>query len=252
MSAALAIATLIPALFQSGLGIYQNIQANKWAKTPVPEYKIPEALNTAVGMQRRYAQSDMPGTQSMISEQRQSGANAISEMSRYGMIDPNMVNKVYGQESENIGKIGLANEEYRLDEKNTYLQMLSMLAEQQGKKFDWEVLLPYQQEKTAESALRGASIQNQYGAFTSLADKAGSMMYLESMGYDPMGDMFNKNKNKSEQYKYGEPTQQILDIARAGGAYNDGSSNWSNSNSNVDLGFMYNTLFKNNMLNFQG
>jgi hypothetical protein len=47
--------------------------------------------------------------------------------------------------------------------------------------------------------------------------------------------------------------RQILDIARAGGAYNDGSSNWSNSNSNnnIDLGFIYNTLFKNNMLNFQ-
>lgn len=237
MSAALAIATLIPALFQSGLGMYQSIQANKWAKTPVPEYKIPEAVNTAVGMQRRYAQSDMPGTQSMISEQRQSGANAISEMSRYGMIDPNMVNKVYGQESENIGKIGLANEEYRAGEKNTYLQMLGMLAEQQGKKFDWEVLLPYQQEKTAESALRGASIQNQYGAFTSLADKAGSMTYLESMGYDPMKDFRNM---------FGVGSGGNNDVAN-----NLASALLSKRNNSIDLGFMFDTFNKNNMLNFQ-
>lgn len=224
MSAALAIATLIPALFQAGLGTYQSIKANKWAKTPVPEYKIPEALNTAVGMQRRYAQSDMPGTQSMISEQRQSGANAISEMSRYGMIDPNMVNKVYGQESENIGKIGLANEEYRLGEKNTYLQMLSMLAEQQGRKYDWEVLLPYQQKMQAASALQGSGIQNIYGSLGSVADKAGSMMYLESMGYDPMKDFRNMF---------------------------DGNKNVNTNNNPIDFGSMFSTFLNNNMLNFQ-
>ena len=191
MSAALAIAALLPTLFQAGLGAYQSIQGNKWAKAPVPEYKIPEAVNTAVGMQRRYAQSDMAGTQNMIGNQRQSSANAISEMSRYGMIDPNMVNKVYGQESENIGKIGLANEEYRTGEKNTYLQMLGTLAEQQGRKYDWETLLKYEREQKAASALQGSGIQNMYGAMTSLADKAGSMMYLESMGYDPLGSFKN-------------------------------------------------------------
>ena len=202
MSAALVIASLIPALFQAGLGAYQTAKGNKWAKEPTPDYEIPEAVNTAVSMQRRAAQGDMAGTQSMISAQRQSSANALNEFGRYGMLDPNTIGKIYGAESENIGKIGVANENWRDDQKNMYLRVLGNLAEQQGRGFEWETILPYQQKMQAASALTGSGIQNMYGSLESAGDKFGSLNYLNAMGYDPFsgsGDwfssMFGKKSN---------------------------------------------------------
>ena len=199
MSAALVIASLIPTLFQAGLGAYQTIQGNKWAKEPTPDFQIPEAVNTAVSMQRRAAQGDMAGMQSMISAQRQSSANAINEFGRYGMLDPNTVGKIYGAESENIGKIGVANENWRDDQKNMYLRVLGNLAEQQGKEFEWETLLPYQQKMQAASALTGSGIQNMYGSMESASDKFGSLSYLQAMGIDPFAggeDWFSKLFNR--------------------------------------------------------
>ena len=193
---AAAILALLPALFQAGMGIYQTAKGSQMAKEPVPDYEISPALKNMIKMQRTYASSEMAGTQSMINEQRQTAANQMGEMAKYGLLDPNAINRIYNQTNENLGQIGLMGTQYRLGEKDKYLNLKQGLAEEEKTKFDWEVLLPYDREMKAASGLMGSGLQNVYGAGTSVADFFGNREMMEAMGYTPnslFGNWFKKN-----------------------------------------------------------
>ena len=191
-----AIAMLIPALLQAGLGAAQYFGGRKLAKTPVPEYQIPEALNRVVSTQRQYAQGEMPGMSDMIQQQRQTTTNAFENMSKLGVIDPNTASGLYGQERGLVGGIGLQGSQYRLGEKDKYLNTLGMLAEEQGKKWDWETRLPAERDWAAGSALMGSGIQNVWGGIGSAGDYLGQRQMMQSLGYD-VPSMWGGNNNQS-------------------------------------------------------
>ena len=121
-------------------------------------------------------------------------------MAKYGLLDPNAINRIYNQTNENLGQIGLMGTQYRLGEKDKYLNLKQGLAEEEKTKFDWEVLLPYDREMKAASGLMGSGLQNVYGAGTSVADFFGTremIEAMEAMGYTPsslFGNWFKKNK----------------------------------------------------------
>jgi len=187
-------AMLIPSLLQAGLGAAQYFGGRKLAKTPTPEYQIPQALKTMVGTQRQYAQGEMPGMSEMIQQQRQSTSNAYENMAKYGAIDPNVASGLAGQERGMVGNIGLQGSQYRINEKDKYMNVMGMMADEQNKKWDWETRLPAERDWAAGSALMGSGIQNMWGGVSSAGDMFAQRNMMQNLGYN-VPNFWNNNNN---------------------------------------------------------
>lgn len=192
-----AAAVLIPALLQGMLGAAQYFGGRKMAKTPTPQYQIPQAVNQIVDTQRRYAQGEMPGMSAMRQAQGQTTANAFENLGKFGMIDPNTASSIYGQERGVLGDIGLAGTRYELGEKDKYLNALGALAGEQNKQWNWNIGQPFERKMADASSLMGAGIQNVWGGVSSAGDYMMQREMMKGLGYEVpsfFGNMFNKEQ----------------------------------------------------------
>lgn len=188
-----ALALALPALFQAGLGLWQTAKGNQYEKAPVPDYQISPALNDMVSIQRRSANGEMAGLDAIQQAQRATSANQMGALQKGGVIDPNAVNRIYGQERGALANVGLANANWQTSEKDKYINVLSGLAEEQKKEYEWETLLPYERKMAAAGALSQSGITNMYGALTSAADRVGTNEYMKAIYGEDAGIGGNNN-----------------------------------------------------------
>ena len=179
-----ALAAIIPALIQAGVGVAQYIGGTKEGKTPTPSYQIPNAVNQMVDTQRRYAQGEMPGLSAMEANQRQTTANAFENMGKFGIIDPNTASSLYGQERNALRNIGLRGSQYQVGEKDKYINTLGFLANEQGRAWDWNVAKPFESTMANSSSLMGSGMQNVWGGINSTGDYLAQREMMKSLGYN--------------------------------------------------------------------
>lgn len=207
----LALASLIPTLAQTGIGVGQYFKGRKMGQEQRPTYQIPSAVNELVGRQRTAMTSDMPGQQAMIDQQRATSSNQMEQMAKYGMIDPNLASNVYGDERSMVGNIGLQGANYRSTEKDKYLSALGMLGQYQDYQQDMNVFDPYRRKMDAAGAMMGSGMQNIMGGLTGMADYTGTDAMMQTMGYDtPLGGLMNKGNTMGMSGQSGSLSPQDL------------------------------------------
>ena len=197
------VTTLLPALFQMGMGIYQTARGYKESRTPQPEYQIAPALQTMVGNQRQQAQGELPGMSAMKSDQRQTTANMLDNMMKMGIANPNAVAGAYGNESAMMGNIGIQGANWRTAQNDKYASALSMLSQEEKAKQEWDTLLPWERKMQTASADIGAGFQNMYGALGGVADKFGTRAMMGAMGYD-VPSFFGQRLQQNSQPNFSE------------------------------------------------
>ncbi len=166
-------AAIIPAAISLAAGAYQTRQGRKLAEQDTPPYQIPDAVPMAMDFQRSRMLGDMPGTQTMREDVRAGTSAQISAAERYGYIDPNVVGQIYGQEQAGLRNIGVASSQYAGGQQDRYLDMMGMLAGQQGAAWDWNVRMPFEYDMAAAQQMIGAGMQNIYGGIQSGSTWAG-------------------------------------------------------------------------------
>ena len=208
MSAAAAIiGAVLPAAVQSGMSIYQLARGSQLSRTGVPQYQIPKALQDAYSMQRAYAtQKEIPALSTMYDNILQSQQGTIEAMQKGGQGSPAQLGMVQAKTDEALGNMAIAGANYKIGEKDKFLDMSSKIAGEQANQWNWNVAMPYQQQMGTSSALQGAGLQNLYGSATSIADYFQSREYMDWM----KGVYGMNNSGNSNNTKIGLPPDEVF------------------------------------------
>ena len=206
-TAAAIIAAVLPAAVQSGMSIYQLARGSQLSRTGVPQYQIPKALQDAYSMQRAYAtQKEIPALSTMYDNILQSQQGTIEAMQKGGQGSPAQLGMVQAKTDEALGNMAIAGANYKIGEKDKFLDMSNKMAGEQANQWNWNVAMPFQQQMGTASALQGAGLQNLYGSVTSIAD------YFQSEEYmDWMQNLYSSaNGSNKSGNKMGLPPDEIF------------------------------------------
>jgi len=163
---------LILGLAQLGMSAYQMSQAQKLSKEKRPDYQIPEGLTEATDLSK-YLSSLQEAPGSFAARRRLDDA-ATEQSYRALEYSDNPAQAIFSaglaQEKKMDALTELRGIDAQTQQRNTeaYLRQLGLLGEEQKAKQKWDQLDPYLSAKAAESAMRGASMQNFYGALGTL------------------------------------------------------------------------------------
>jgi len=179
----MSLLALIPAALQAGVGIAQYLGGQKQSKQATPDYTIPSEYLSMMNTQKNYMLGDMPSSTKIRQDIRGNTSDYIDNAARYGIIDPNTASAAYGSEQDALGNLGVQNAQYRVGEKDKYLNTLGMMGQQKDLKQQWEVMTPFERTMQTASAMMGAGMQNAWGAVSSAGDYFGAK------------DMYDKSSN---------------------------------------------------------
>jgi hypothetical protein len=174
----------IPALFQTGVGVWQALQANKLAKDR-PVYQRPEEINQMVQVAKNLAaQRTMPGYNTYADR---IGSDAAAA---YGRIAEGTAGTGAGLGAAaqmNVGAnralqdLGVANANYYTQNQGTLMNALSSAAPYADREFEWNAAQPYMEAARASAAMREGSLQNMMGGLSSGVSGVNSAMLNERL-----------------------------------------------------------------------
>ena len=182
--AASALIGAVPALYQTGAGIYQGIQGRKIGKKKRPVYNIPgEITDNAALAKRSYNAASMYGMpgQGRIENklmgsqaQAQEGILQSQQNPSAALLGLTALN----QNTNNaVADLGVDAAQFRQGNMNQQQQVFmsanQALAQYRDKAFESNYMEPYKNAMNAASALRAGSISNIYGGLSSGANTAG-------------------------------------------------------------------------------
>ncbi len=175
----------VPALAKMGVGIGQKIKANKLSKTPRPVYQRPGEIDKYVQSSlSRSASPRIAGHEAI--EQKLGAASANVMRTAQDAADPmaflGAVSSAKGREQDAILDLGIAGAQDKARREEAANQALLTGAQYKDKEFEINELMPYQQAKAAESALRESGTQNLIGGITDLSGVASSMIGIGGGG----------------------------------------------------------------------
>lgn len=141
-------------VLEAGMGIVKNIQANKRRKEAQSffdqnKYKIPESAKSALGVAERNASSvTLPGEDIARSRIGETTARGVSDSRTAGTSASDILAQMaslYGNEQRQTTNLGLQGAQ-RFDQNQRFLgQALNNMANYETKKWEYNVLYPYQQ-----------------------------------------------------------------------------------------------------------
>jgi hypothetical protein len=175
--AALGIASAIPGLLQTGLGLFQGIKgANMDITRPVMD--TPEAKKETTAMARLMALNQrMPGMSAAENRVMQGSSNfQQSAKDAAGSSAELMAGLVANQQNENanLADLGAKNASFQQNNMMNLQNQLEKDAQYQRENFNWNKVNKFQEDTATKSALIGSGIQNTFGGVDSLA-KIGGM-----------------------------------------------------------------------------
>lgn len=154
-------ASLAPTIYQGILGNKQADQANAISPGARPQYQIPNAAKSALGLQSMLASGNAPGYE-LAKEDLQAGtANALLQQSKFG--NPN-VGASYKNLTDAMRGLNIDNMGFRERQMENLVRSYDNFAGYQDKQFDINKMQPYQYALGQSEALKDASIQNQFRA----------------------------------------------------------------------------------------
>lgn len=194
ITGAAALST-IGSLYQLGTGIQQGIRARRLAKTPRPNYNIPNEITDNVNLAKNaYGASTaygLPGQNAITSANNRATANAMQGISQ-SQQSPASILAGYTALDQNTkntnADLGVKAAMFRANQMNAARGQLMganrVLAQYRDQAFNTNQMQPYNNTMNAAAALRQGAITNTYGALDNLGGLASGMM-LRKSGQQP-------------------------------------------------------------------
>lgn len=180
MNPVTAIASAVPALFQTGLGIAQEIKADKLAKSTVrPIMRVPGSQLEALNNARNMAAGQAPGLNAAMQQMAQAQAGSIAGIQNSGgggaerLAALTMLDQNAGTQAQNLGAM---QENYRVNQMGNLQSQLMQMADTQNNLFAYNEDEPYKNIMAASQALHNAAPQNVQGGLTGLGGSLASMV----------------------------------------------------------------------------
>lgn len=177
--------------YSLGSGIIQGIKARRMRKNR-PAYEIPQALKDVVAKTGfEAARTGMSGESYLFGKAAQSSAGANRAITGSGQSTAAIIAGITGVDNNTKGMmadVGYRGEEIRRNNQSLYYASLNALAQEQKNQWQWDKQQPYLDTMAAQSALRGASMQNVYGGLGMLSDALGNIGAMNEYGAFSGGD----------------------------------------------------------------
>lgn len=176
------------ALFKIGQGIYQEVKANKIARTNKrPWMEIPEAATRGLENAKFVAsQTQLPGhelIEQKIGSTFSNYANALEKAAPSTGTMLNDLNMGYQNNINQLTDLGIAGAKNWQDNQGVLRNELDNMANWEQKKFMYNYDEPYRNKAAAASALKGAGIQNISSGLTDVAGGLATMGNINSMDF---------------------------------------------------------------------
>lgn len=161
---------MIPALFQAGVGIAQQMKSKDLAdRTQRPEYKTPDELIAAVGLSKsQFADPRFAGQAQLEAQvgQNLSQALEVAQSRGSGMQQVAAIAAAGNQASQDIAAEQAKQQRSDLMD---YQNMLKILAQSRDTEFQLNKFAPYSDQYNEAREMKGAGQQNLFSALDSLA-----------------------------------------------------------------------------------
>lgn len=183
MSVAAATAiTMIPELFQAGLGAYQMITGNRMGNAERPIKPIAPAATEALNINRALATSrEMPGMTGAQESVDRAIANSLQVGKETGNLD---VGKTYRNHTSALMQLSEQNEAYRTARMLDLIQGLNGYAGLQDDQWQYNVDDPYQIQMQASQLQKDAGTQNINSALENISGLFVNNMATKLAGSD--------------------------------------------------------------------
>jgi hypothetical protein len=180
MNPVTGIASAVPALFQTGLGIAQEIKADKLANsTTRPIMRTPGSQLEALANARNMATGQAPGISAAMQQLAQSQAGSIAGIQNSGggnaetLAALTMLDQNAGNQARNIGAM---QENWRAGQMGNLQNQLMQMADTENNLFRYNEDEPYKNIMAASQALHNAAPQNVQGGLNGLGGSLASMV----------------------------------------------------------------------------
>lgn len=181
-------AQAIPTAINLGKSIVQGHQAKKLAKTPRPEFAIPQGVIDAVNNAKYVASMrELPGQNLMEGRIGQNLSRGIADLKNVASSPAELstnIARMYSGSNNAINDIGLAAGQNWLNNQTGLRQALGQLGQAQDKQWQINKFQPYQNNMAASAALREGSFRNLSAAGQNLASGISgyaNMQYQQDM-----------------------------------------------------------------------
>lgn len=166
------LASLVPSVFQGGMGIFQGIMSTlNPAQRPVK--KVPESITKSTNVAENLASGDMPGYSNTKAQIDLGAGEAINAAKGSGNINSIVADILAKQNQANLG-LGAQNAEFKVNAGQNYQNQLNRQGQYEDKAFDYNEIDKYNRQAAANSALKQSSTQN---IFDSISNISGSLAY---------------------------------------------------------------------------
>jgi hypothetical protein len=186
--AIMAAAQAIPFVINTAKGISQGYKAKQLAKTPRPEYQIPDALIKSVN-NAKYISSmrELPGQNLMEGRIGQNLSRGIQDLKDVSSSPAELaanVSRMYSGSNNAINDIGMAAGQNWLNNQAGFRQALGQLAGAQDRQWQINKFDPYANDMAASAALREGAFRNISAAGQNIASGIsgyGNMKFMENL-----------------------------------------------------------------------
>lgn len=182
-------ASLIPSLFQGGMGVFQSI-LGAMNKPQRPVYQVPDSVRQATNTAENLASGNMPGMstlQGMIDNQSGQALNTI----KAGMGgSPNLggaVADVLGKTNDAKNNLAVENATFKTNAAQNLINQENVQGQYEDKAQSYNNLQKYQEQSNASSALSGAGIHNMFNGLSSGVGASAYAKLYEQLFGQPYG-----------------------------------------------------------------
>lgn len=192
--------TALPAIISLAKANAQRKQIKELENIERPKFEIPEAVLEQVN-QARYlgGMRELPGQNLMEAKLSQNTAKGIAQMQNAAANSADLASNIarlYGAQNEGIQNIGLKAGQNWLAQQGQLSNALGNLGQWQNKQFEFNEVMPYEDAKAAESALREASYRN----LSSAVKDVSALGTATSNYFQTKNVMEEQRKKKQKEY----------------------------------------------------
>lgn len=170
---------LIAGIPSLALGAYQAYQGYQLGQKKRPEYEIPGAIKSMLGMSERMATEGLPGEAAIresITGSTSRGANLL-ERSAQGAQLLGGITDIVGSEQGQLTNLGVQSAQQKVLNQQRLQDALNTYAQYEDKQFEINELQPYLQAMQQAQALTSAGVQNVVGGLGGLVSNSGQLAF---------------------------------------------------------------------------
>lgn len=183
-----AIGSLLPSVFQGGMGIFQSI-LGAMNKPQRPVYKVPDSVRKATDNAENLASGDMPGLATQKAMVDLQGGQALNTLKEGLGGSPALVGSVadiLGKQNAAKNELAVQNANFKSGAQQNLQGQLNLEGQYEDKK-QGDALLDYSQKSSANSALTQAGLNNIFNMFQNTAGVASYNSLSKSLMGDKVG-----------------------------------------------------------------